>query len=269
MESVQSVERAMAILASLSHADHNGRRLIDIAADTDLRKATAHRILNTMAQDGLVAQDDVTGRFHLGFGLFTLGFTAVNRYGLVDLANDSILRLTADSEDTVYLSVRTATEAICVDRATGAFPIKTLTLRVGDRRPLGVGAGSLALLAWLPNEEITAVVEKNSARLENYENYDRETLLRLVDESRERGHTFNDQMLIPGMRAIGVPVMGKDGRAVAALSIAAISSRMDAKRRSRLARLLTTEAETVAKRLADATDGLTEASIRQLLPDLT
>jgi DNA-binding IclR family transcriptional regulator len=269
MESVQSVERAMAILASLAHADRDGRRLIDIAADTDLRKATAHRILNTMAQDGLVAQDEVTGRFHLGFGLFALGFTAVNRYGLIDLANDSILRLTTDSEDTVYLSVRSAAEAICVDRATGAFPIKTLTLRVGDRRPLGVGAGSLALLAWLPDEEIERIIEENSSRLESYASFDADTLLRLVSESKDRGYTFNDQMLIPGMRAIGVPVIGKDGRAVAALSIAAIASRMDTKRRSRLARLLVAEAEKVATRLGEATDGLTEASIRRLLPDLT
>jgi DNA-binding IclR family transcriptional regulator len=269
MESVQSIARAAAILTSLSRAGRDGRRLIDIAADTGLQKSTAHRILNTLANDGLVEQDELAGRFHLGFELFALGFAAVNRYGLIDLANESLLRLAADTEDTVYLSVRNATEAICVDRACGAFPIRTLTLRIGDRRPLGIGAGSLALLAWLPDDEVERVLETNVPRLENYPNFDVARLLRLVDESRGLGYSFNDQMLIPGMRAVGVPVIGKDNRAVAALSIAAIESRMDKRRRSQLARSLATEAQLLGKRLGDTTDGLTDASIRRLLPDLT
>lgn len=269
MESVQSIARAAAILTSLSRAGRDGRRLIDIAADTELQKSTAHRILNTLALHGLVEQDEITGRFHLGFGLFALGFAAVNRYGLIELANESVSRLAAETEDTVYLSVRNATEAICVDRASGAFPIKTLTLRVGDRRPLGVGAGSLALLSWLPDEEVRRVLEANASQFDDYANFDTDSLLRLVDESRSRGYSFNDQLVVPGMRAIGVPVIGKDGRAVAALSIAAIESRMDRRRRSQLARSLTTEAELLGKRLSETTDGLTEASIRRLLPDLT
>ncbi|MCP9953869.1 IclR family transcriptional regulator [Actinomadura madurae] len=269
MESVQSVERAVAILVSLSRGGRDGRRLIDVAADTGLQKSTAHRILNTLAQDGIVEQDEVAGRFHLGFELFALGFAAVNRYGLIDLVNDSLLRLAAETEDTVFLSVRNAAEAICVDRASGAFPIKTLTLRIGDRRPLGVGSGSLALLSWLPDDEVKRVLDANASKLDSYPNFDVDTLLRLVEESRSRGYTFNDQMLVPGMRAVGVPVIGKDGRAVAALSIAAIESRVDEDRRAELARLLAEEAEKVGKRLEETTDGLTESSIRRLLPDLT
>ncbi len=41
---------------------------------------------------------------------------------------------------TVFASVRDAMAAICIGRAIGRFPIRTLTLGVGDRRPLGVGS---------------------------------------------------------------------------------------------------------------------------------
>lgn len=53
------------------------------------------------------------------------------------------------------------------------------------------------------------------------------------------------------------------------MSIAAIESRVDEDRRAELARLLAEEAEKVGKRLEETTDGLTESSIRRLLPDLT
>ena len=58
-------------------------------------------------------------------------------------------RLAERTQDTVFLSARDRDEAVCLERVIGDYPIKTLTLSIGDRRPLGVGAGSLALLSAL------------------------------------------------------------------------------------------------------------------------
>jgi hypothetical protein len=37
------------------------------------------------------------------------------------------------------LVARTGDEAVCLECIEGSFPIKVLTLRAGDRRPLGIG----------------------------------------------------------------------------------------------------------------------------------
>ena len=37
-------------------------------------------------------------------------------------------------------------DAVCIDRRLGSYPVKTLTVEVGTKRPLGIGAGSLAIL---------------------------------------------------------------------------------------------------------------------------
>ena len=47
------------------------------------------------------------------------------------------------------LSLPSGIESLCIDVEEGTYPIRANYLRVGSRRPLGVGAGSLALLAWL------------------------------------------------------------------------------------------------------------------------
>ena len=264
MESIQSIERAAAILTSLAAGGGNGRRLMDIAAETGLQKSTAHRILGTLIAAGLVEQDDDSGQFHLGLRLFALGVSASNRYGLVDLAGDAMRRLADRTADTVYLSIRSGNEAVCVDRVSGSYPIKTLTLHPGDRRPLGVGAGSLAILAWQPDPEIRRIIEANSPLLARHVNFDAATLLELAATSRRDGYAFNDRMLIPGMCAVGVPIHGQDGRPVAALSVAAIESRMQASRRADIVDWLTSEATALGERLADATLGLTQSTVRRL-----
>ena len=264
MESIQSIERAAAILGSLAAGGGSGRRLVDIAAETGLQKSTAHRILGTLIAAGLVEQDDESGHFYLGLRLFALGVAASNRFGLVDLAGDAMRRLADRTADTVYLSIRSGDEAVCVDRVTGSYPIKTLTLHPGDRRPLGVGAGSLAMLAWQPDPEVRRIIEANSPLLAGHVNFDAATLLELVAASRRDGYAFNDRMLIPGMCAIGVPILGRDERPVAALSVAAIEGRMQASRRVDIVGWLTDEAKTLGERLAEATLGLTPSTIRRL-----
>jgi DNA-binding IclR family transcriptional regulator len=154
-----------------------------------------------------------------------------------------------------------------VDRVTGVFPIKTLSLNVGDRRPLGVGAGNLAMLAWLPDDEIRTIVAANTPRYPHFGKLDSATIMALVEESRELGYAFNDRTILAGMRAVGVPVLGHDERPVAALSVAAITERMSAARRADIVVWLTEEAQALNERLRDAIGKVTESRVRRLAGD--
>jgi DNA-binding IclR family transcriptional regulator len=266
VEGIQSIDRAVAILNSLRQAKPEGKRLAEVVIDTGLQKSTAHRILNALVKARFVDQDEDSGLFHLGPELIRLAAGAVDRYGLLEIANESMLRLAARTGDTVYLSVRSRSEAICIDRVTGSYPIRTLTLEVGDRRPLGVGAGSLALLAWLPDEEVRAIVAAEAADLHRFPQLDAVSILNSVQESRRRGYALNDQKVIAGMSAIGVPLTGRRGRPVAALSLAGITARMDPPRRDDLVSWLREEGLSLEEALNKAMNGVTEANLRQSLP---
>lgn len=240
--SVQTIDRAAGVLRALAAGPSEGLRLADVTATLGLGKATAHRLLHGLMDVGFVEFNAASKRYALGYDLFVLG-AAARRFQIVDLARPALARLAAETGDTVYLSVRDGDRALCVDRSTGDYPIRTLTLNVGDRRPLGVGAGSLALLAFQDEAEIARILRDDHAARHPFEGFDADRLRDMVRTTRATGHAFNDGYIVGAMAAIGVPVLDDSGKAVAALSIAAIRERMQATRRAELARLLGNEAE--------------------------
>ena len=145
VEPTSSVERACRILRALS--DPGVTRLTDIAVATGLDKTTALRLLDVLARDGFVVRDARTKHYRLGAELLVLGAAALARFDPRPLARPSLLRLTGRFEDSVILSIPSGIESLCVDVEEGRYPIRANYLSIGSHRPLGVGAGSLALLA--------------------------------------------------------------------------------------------------------------------------
>jgi DNA-binding IclR family transcriptional regulator len=247
--SVQSLERAAAILRVLAQVGAGGTRLADVAIAIGLGKTTTHRLLNALLDLGFVDQDKATRRYRLGLEIYALAMAAKSRLDVVELARPSLATLAEQTGDTVFLSIVDRYEAVCVDRQVGSFPIRTLTLNVGDRRPLGTGSGSLALLAALPDDEVRQALEVNASRHVTFPGYDVSEIYRLVAETRSNGYAFNNGRIVSGMSAVAVAAVGADGKPAAALSVAAIADRMNADRRKQIVDLLQREASIIADRL--------------------
>lgn len=265
MEAIRSISRATEIIDMVALTGPNGARLIDVVSKTGLQKTTAHRILATLVGIGWLEQDSEFGTFHLGVKLAGLGNEALDRHGVSEIANPRLTSLARSSEDTVFLSVRSGVDALCVDRMLGSFPIRTLTLQVGDRRPLGIGAGSLALLAWQPDDEVELALA-NPPSTGQYTIPDRASMRQSIRFARDNGYTVNDGGIVPGAVGIGVPVLDDDRNAIASLSLAAISSRMGPDRMRSLTEMMTREAEILAEDLHQIAPRLSAPSIRRLLP---
>jgi DNA-binding IclR family transcriptional regulator len=243
--SVKMVDRIVSILRLLGGRDERGAALADICAETELQKTTAHRILAALVDSGLVFQDILTRNYRLGFAATALGRSALEQ-DTASAARVSLSRLAGKSGDTAFASVHEGTAAICVAREVGAFPIRTLTLSVGDRRPLGVGAGSLALFSALSDDVIHKTLKRNEAWLRDFQGFSPAHLRKLVERTRKEGFALNEGGIVPGMNAIGIAVIGDDGAPLAALSIAAIKDRMGRKRIAELVDLLGVEARSLA-----------------------
>jgi DNA-binding IclR family transcriptional regulator len=261
---VQSLERASAILHVLAGEHRRGARLTDVATQARLSPSTAHRILTTLVDLGLADQDPGSARFFPGLGLLGLGAAAANRHGLAELAAPFCQRLADRTGDTIYLSLRCGTDVVCVDRVEGSFPIKVLTWNVGDRRPMGVSASGLAILAALPDDEMGRIVEANASRVEMYTGQDRAGVHALVERARRRGYAFNEGFSAPGMAAVAVPIRGSRGEPLASLCVAALESRLDPDRRETVVQWLRDETTALATHLDDITHGLSAPVVRRL-----
>jgi DNA-binding IclR family transcriptional regulator len=138
--------------------------------------------------------------------------------------------------------VPSGNDAVCLHRELGAFPIRNLALTVGQRYPLGVSAGGLALLAAMPDDEVERIITAN-ARIcsERYPAFTRELLLEVVERTRSRGYATVEGLIVPGSWGIGVVVPDNQGRPLAAISIAAITSRVEPPRQHELVRMMDAE----------------------------
>ena len=241
---INSVQKSCRILRSLTEPRVN--RLSEIAAQAGLNKVTTLRILEVLSREGFVRRDDKTKTYSLGNEVFILSAALRDRDDLRARARPSLVRLAAMSEDSVLLSVRSGgTEAVCVDREIGPFPIRANYLDIGSRRPLGIGAGAMALLAWQSEAEIEAILQFVEQRLAQYPKISMTWLKNEMARSRERGYTLILNVLVDRMGAVGVPIFGADGRPVAAISIAALSDRLSS-RTEQLVDMLKREAEIVS-----------------------
>lgn len=239
IDGAQAVRRAIQVLQTLGHAPVHGMSLRDIVERTALNKTTAHRVLGALVESQMVARAGTGGRnYRLGPGIYALGLVAGRGYSFRDAAELPCARVCEATSDTVYLSMRNGFDSICLSRHEGAFPIRTLTLTVGSVRPLGVGAGSLALLAALPDEDVDDVLAGIGTRLSAFPHYSPEFIRDLVSDTRARGYAHNDEHLIEGMSAMGLAIHHPTGELLGAISIAALSSRMDAARQRRNYELL-------------------------------
>lgn len=238
---INSVQKSCRILRSLT--EPRVSRLSEIAAQAGLNKVTTLRILEVLSREGFVKRDDKTKTYSLGKEVFILAAALRDRDDLRARARPSLVRLAAMSEDSVLLSVRSGgTESVCVDREVGSFPIRANYLDIGSRRPLGMGAGAMALLAWQSEAEIEAILPIIEQRLPQFPKISMAWLRNEMARSRERGYSVFLNMLVDRMGAVGVPVFGADGRPVAAISIAALSDRLSA-RMEQLVDMLKREAE--------------------------
>lgn len=209
-------------------------RLTDLVSQSGINKATTLRLLETLIAEGYVQRDEVSKRYALGPEALVLGIAMQGRDPIRDRARPALVRLAAMSGDTLLLSTRHGLESVCVDREFGSFPIRANYLDLGSRRPLGAGAGSLALLAWLPDEEVRTVLDLLAPVFrQRYPRITRTLLETEIAAARQRGYAVLIDVVVDQMGGIGVPVLGGDGKPLAAISLAALSQRIT----SRLATL--------------------------------
>ena len=131
-------------------------------------------------------------------------------------------------------------------------PIKALTLDVGIRRPLGVGAGGLAILSALPEAEADEIIDANAERYGKLSPLDPARVRAAVREGRARGFAFLDGPVVPGIAAVGVAFPARDP--IGAISVAAISTRLDEARRVEVATELQRQARRLARTLAGGSE---------------
>lgn len=223
----QALHRAVALLRLITAHNRTGSRLVDLYRRCGLERPTAHRILQGMIAEQLIRQDSQTKRYYLGPLLYEMGLAAAPKLALRDICHPYLQAVAEHTGDTVFMTVRSGFDGVCVARADGCFPIKAHVLDVGRHRPLNVGAGGVALLSAMPDEDVARICRINVERTQRRNpRYSESTLRADLAAARRRGYAVNKVMDIPPVLSVGVAVRYPDGTPAAGISVSTLASRL-------------------------------------------
>jgi len=243
------VQRTFMVLRALAQAPAKGVRVTQLAEQLGLTATTTHRLLQSLAAEGMVEQNERDKHYRLALDFFSLAAKAGNASALRDICRPALLRLCASLGDTIFLLVRTGFDAVCVDRVDGPIPIRSFSGDIGGRVPLGVGQAALTILAFLPEGEREEVIRHNLPRIGEMGPYDEVYLRTEVARVRELGYASRSTGLLEGMAGVGVPILNQEGVAVASISVGTIQSRLVDDRLPMVVEMLKRDARYIGERL--------------------
>lgn len=249
----QAVARAARLLRLVTAAGTDGVTLQELAGSAGLSRPTVHRLLSALRVEGLVDRDPDSTRWMPGPELFLMGSVAAARYDVTTLARDIVRSLAVKTEESAFFSVRRADETVCLLREDGSFPIRSFVLSEGVRFPLGVASAGLAILAFLPDHDVDAYLERHPELADTWGRAHTEGPLRKrLAETKERGFAVNPGLIVEGSWGLGAAVFDRAGRPEWALSLTGVAFRFGPERQAELGRILLAHAHQLSTRIAHA-----------------
>jgi IclR family acetate operon transcriptional repressor len=250
---VQSLDRAIALLAAIAEAD--GLTLTDLAARAGLPLSTAHRMLQTLQRRGLAEFEAGTQLWCVGVETFRIGSAFLRRRKLVDRGREAMLTLAAESGETVNLAVAEEDGVVFVSQVETHEPIRAF-FRPGSRAMFHCSGVGKAILAHRPADLVAATLKRSG--LPRFTPTTLSTLPALLADLaavRARGFAVDDEERNPGMRCVGAAIFNEHGEAVAGLSVSGPTVRMTPEAALRMGPLVRAAAEQVTRAVAGKLPG--------------
>jgi DNA-binding IclR family transcriptional regulator len=244
---VQSVDRAVSVLEILAQRGEAG--VSEVAAEIDVHKSTAFRLLGALEARGLVEQAADRGKYRLGFGIVRLAGAVTGRLDLTQQGRPVCERLSEEIGETVNIAVLQEHYAVNLYQVRGPGAIGTHNW-VGQLTPLHATSSGKILLAHLSPKERAAVLKSSGTRKLTPHTITAKTKLEKdLTEAHERGYAVTLEEFEIGLHAVAAPIRSHEGEVIAALSASGPAYRLTEERIHELAPALLKGAEEISRRM--------------------
>jgi IclR family acetate operon transcriptional repressor len=224
-----SIEKALEILQVFTPYNQE-MGTGEISQKLGLHKATASRILRTLAEKGFLRQDPETKKFALGPTVSDIGRAYNNglNSNLVQLAKPYIDDLRSTLEETVVLEILSGMGTVMAYVAEGPQRVR-IAGTVGNRLPVHAAAGAKAILAFSPPEMVERFIADDLPQLTPHTITDYNAYERGLEKTRRRGYSVDEEEIDIGINAVGVPIFDYGEEPVAAVVVAGLAQRITGK----------------------------------------
>jgi DNA-binding IclR family transcriptional regulator len=199
--------------------------LSDLARLSGIDKATVLRMLNDMAESGLVEQNPETRRWRLGAGVLRLARLREAAQPVTRVVAPILERLAAETGETAHASLRSGRDLATVGVAESTRSHR-VSVEPAQVLPLHATASGLAYTAFARPEQRESILSRRLPGATPATPVTREALAAMVARVRACGHAIADQTYEAEVYGIAMPVFGPDGFAIGALAVASPNSRV-------------------------------------------
>lgn len=247
LDGTQAIRRAVTMLKIIASGGRAGVTLSQVSKTLQLPRSTTHRILKCLTAEGLIDQDPTQHGYSVGHLAYELGLAVVRDFhgttpwsALVDLVAQR-------TKHTAYLLARSGTDSVCVHKAESRGALRVVPVDVGQRRPLGVGAGALAMLSSFAPADIARIARSIGPSLYRY-TLSADIVIQDALAAKERGFAVSRGRVFSEVVGIGF-VLPPTAEGRLAISIAAPASVMTAETIVQLAATMRTTIDAAIQQL--------------------
>ncbi|MFF8846280.1 IclR family transcriptional regulator [Streptomyces sp. NPDC015127] len=244
---VQSVDRAISVMEILAQRGEAG--VSEVAAEIDVHKSTAFRLLVALETRGLVEQAGERGRYRLGFGIVRLAGAVTGRLDITQQGRPVCERLAEEIGETVNIAVLQEHYAVNLYQVRGPGAVASHNW-VGQLTPLHATSSGKILLAHLPpKQRTTALAASAMQKLTPHTITTKTALEKNLTQARTRGYAITLEEFELGLHAIAAPIHNRDGDVIAALSASGPAYRFTEHRLHEIAPTLLKGAQEISHRM--------------------
>jgi DNA-binding IclR family transcriptional regulator len=238
-QGVRSVQRALDILSLLSE-DRPLIAVRDIVAATGLAKTTVIRLVQTLEQSGLLWA--TSSGYMAGPGLWRWAHLARRSWELPPETQRMMRDLAARERETVNVYVARDIVRVCIAQQESPQPLRHV-VHVGDELPLWAGASAKVLL-----RSASPALLARVARSSPYGDGHVRRLQEWIDDAAQRGYAVSNGEREEGLAAVAVPILGRSGTVIAALTLSGPAVRFTEERVDGFVKALLAAAQQISER---------------------
>jgi len=223
------MQRTLSILERLA-TDVQGVGLATLAAELDVPRSAAHRLLIELAGQGYVRQSRERGDYMLTTKIVSLGLKYLKGSGVVDLCQPILDRLAESSGELVRLGVVDVDHITWVALSQGARAGLRYDPDMGLDARLSCTSSGHAWLATLSDEDALALVAQEGygapCRYGPHAPTTPSALLKALRLARQQGFAITESTYVPGLSAIGAPIVPRGKGTVGVVTLSGPSVRL-------------------------------------------
>jgi DNA-binding IclR family transcriptional regulator len=226
-ERLSSVTTAVRLLKAFSE-DEVDIGISALARRMGIAKSTAHRLATTLVAEGMLEQDQESGKYRLGVALFRLGALVRRRMEVSNEARPHLYALREAINESVHLALLDGTEIMYVYHLESTHALRARS-ELGMRKPAHSTAEGQAMLAFQPQDVIERVVAAALVAQTPKTSINPDRFLKTLAGVRQRGCAIDDEESEIGMVCVAAPIRDDSGAVVAAVAIAGPATRLSKK----------------------------------------